>query len=181
MACSMECLDFMEKCYRAEEYKPPVLSFDLFEKIGRDVEVARNKHKFNQVLTIIDSVNKDNLWKEIVSSSNDCYEDMNIEEDPEYEDIWSMSQTDRITWVADHGPPQECAEMSRAFVTYLNDRWGQSIWFNKQYSDYEITWAWCSHDPNSGRAPSSEKFEIRGPLPPNIYYYTPQFKYYNLF
>ena len=56
MACSMEMLDFMESCYGQENkktlYNPPVLCFDLFEEIGKQVEIKRRmvileKHKEN--------------------------------------------------------------------------------------------------------------------------------------
>tara|TARA_R110000796_G_scaffold246736_1_gene371678 strand:- start:71 stop:595 length:525 start_codon:yes stop_codon:yes gene_type:complete len=164
----------MEKCYRVQEYKPPVLSFDLFEKIGIHVEVARHKHKFNQVLTIIDSVNnsQDNIWKEVVCCAHDFASEYLCHEDNEYLEIKSMSLVERVTYIYERS---DSMEMSRVFVNYLNDKWGQSIWFNKQYSDYEITWAWEGHDPNSGRCCDCSG---RKHLPPNIYYYTPEFKDY---
>ena len=173
MACSIECLDFMEKCYRAEEYKPPVLSFDLFEKIGIDVEVARQKHKFNEVLTIIDSVNKDYIWKEVVCIALE-YVGLYCEEFESHEflEMKSMSHVDRVTYICER---TNSYVMSHVFVTYLNDKWGQSIWFNKQYDDHAATWAWESHDPNSGRNVFVGVTQPRIHLPPKIYNYTPEF------
>ena len=59
MACSTECLEFMEKCYRAQEYNPPVLAFDLMESIGKEIEVLRKiefqRQEFKSVLDFFKS------------------------------------------------------------------------------------------------------------------------------
>lgn len=124
MSCSMEVLEFMEKCYRAENYKPPVLSFDIMEMVGENVKYIREK-----------------VWlSEHKQEMSKCFQEMS-----EKWSEWKASEEgeDWLENIENYpNNPENILENNFNFLARNDwgERNGQEFWMNEYNKQYLICW-----------------------------------------
>ena len=149
MACSPEVVEFMEKCYRAEEYKPRPLSFDLIDKVltevGKHKEVQANKKTFNNVLKFFKNGLIINLPQELehYKTSVECFTTI--------DSIWELYQENTLPAEHRHNT------FARWWVGAYNDNMNGFAIVNALGDDEP-----CYNDPRQGNIWAEHLYNNQG-------------------